>query len=396
VNGRVQNASSLAVPDGSVVFQLNIDATVIVAPYGFVAADIPIVFQFDSNGDILPNSPAVAAQIYSNMELNPQNDEGLGTYYLVTFYDANGARINRQPMWWQFTEVAGSTVDIGFITPYATVGGNVIYYPSVLQVPTPTITTLGGVFSNAGSAHEWIRAINTNGSVSISQPAFSDLSGQITSAQIPSGLTFAATTFSGLITAQANIQLGVSGTTAGQITLEGSTSGASTITAPAVAGTVANPVSFSNGINIPAGAVYSINSDSGLSRVAAGVIAVGNGSAADFSGTIQATILKGGFQDAVQTASTNADALVYPGSVFITYAGVDNTTLATPTATADDGKVVTVFDTGGHAHTITCSSNKIVPSHHLVTFNGTAGSWVTLEAYQGLWYPRGSSGVTIS
>ncbi len=56
-------------------------------------------------------------------------------------------------------------------------------------------------------------------------------------------------TASGLIAAQANIQLGVAGTISGQITMEGSTSGSATITAPAAAGTITNPVVFSNSIS---------------------------------------------------------------------------------------------------------------------------------------------------
>ena len=142
--------------------------------------------------------------------------------------------------------------------------------------------------------------------------------------------------------------------------------------------------------------MYQINTDTGLSRAAAGVIAVGNGTAADFTGTIKAKILQGGPQDLVQTASGATDALVFPGSTFITTAGVDATSLATPTAGTDDGKKVTVVDAGGHAHTITTSANKIVPSHSTVTFNGTAGSFVILEAFNGLWFPLAQSGVTIS
>lgn len=129
-NGLPQSPASLIVPNGSVGFQLNVDATVIAPPYGFVAASIEIVFQFDATGLIQPNAPAAAAQIYSNKELQPQNSIGLGTYYLVTFYDADGARINKNPMWWQFPEAAGATVDISNITPISTVGGNVIFYPT--------------------------------------------------------------------------------------------------------------------------------------------------------------------------------------------------------------------------------------------------------------------------
>lgn len=396
INGNVQNPSSLAVPNGSISFQLNIDATVIAAPFGIIPGEQVITFQFNVNGDILPNAPAAAAQIYSNLELNPQNEVGLGTYYLVTFYDANGARINSAPMWWQFTQAANSTVDIGQVTPFATVGGNVIFYPTSFTIPAPTPSTLGGVFSNAGASSQWIRAINTNGSVTTSQPAFSDISGTLSNSQLPSPIIFTTITASGLITAQANIQLGVVGVTAGQITMEGSTSGAVTITAPAVAGVVGNPISVSNSINIPSAGVFSLNGDTGLSRSSAGVVVVGNGTAGDFSGVIQATIVQGGPQDSVQTASGSTDVLIFPGATFITTAGVDATTLATPTLTVDDGKRIRVVDAGGHAHTITTASGKIVPAHHLVTFNGTAGSWVELEAYQGLWYPLGNSGVVIS
>jgi hypothetical protein len=99
---------------------------------------------------------------------------------------------------------------------------------------------------------------------------------------------------------------------------------------------------------------------------------------------------------AVTTLSGSADALAFGSDNFVTTAGVDGMTLATPTPTTDDGKTVRVTDAGGHAHTITTSSNKIVPSHHLVTFGGTVGAYIEFEAYQGLWYPRANSGVTIS
>ena len=94
----------------------------IAAPFGFVAADVPVVFQFNSAGLIQPNAPVAAAQIYSNAELNPQNSIGLGTWYLVTFYDANGARISQAGLAWQFTQVAGSIVDISEMTPYLATG----------------------------------------------------------------------------------------------------------------------------------------------------------------------------------------------------------------------------------------------------------------------------------
>ena len=136
INGYPQGPNSLIVPNGSISFQLNVDATVVAAPGGFVAADLVVVFQFNSAGQIQPNT-GNAAQIYSNAELNPQDSSGLGTYYLVTFYDQNGARLNKNPMWWQFPEAAGSTVDISQMIPFSTVGGNVIFYPTLFGPPGP-------------------------------------------------------------------------------------------------------------------------------------------------------------------------------------------------------------------------------------------------------------------
>jgi len=89
------------------------------------------------------------------------------------------------------------------------------------------------------------------------------------------------------------------------------------------------------------------------------------------------------------------------GTSFIETAGVNATTLASPVAGApsaggNDGLEITIIDNSGHAHTVTCSANAITPSHHLITFNGTQGSFVTVVARNGKWLPVQSSGVTIS
>ena len=82
--------------------------------------------------------------------------------------------------------------------------------------------------------------------------------------------------------------------------------------------------------------------------------------------------------------SGSADVLQYPGLAIINTAGVDAMTLATPVigpqATGgDDGKVVTIIDNGGHAHTITTAANKIINSKHVATFGGTIGSSITFQ-----------------
>ena len=294
--GNIQDAGGIGIPNGSITLQLNVDATIIADPFGFVVAAKPVTFQFDSTGNLVQ-----PAQIWSNKELNPQNDVGLGTYYRVTLYNANGARVNQTPMWWQFTEDDGDTVDISALTPFATVGGNVIFYPTSFAIPDPTPTSLGGIFSNVGVAHEWVASINRDGTVTLSRPSFSDISGTISAGQLPS--SFGATEFTGLITGDAGIQLGVAGTTSGQIVLEGSTSGSASITAPAIAGTAANPLSFSNGINIPSGTAFSINNDTGISRDSAGVLDIGNGTPGDTSGQITVNKINGG-----GTAITAANA----------------------------------------------------------------------------------------
>jgi len=147
INGFPQGPNGLIVPNGSIKFALNVDATVIAAPGGFVAADVPAVFQFDGTGALVQ-----PAKIWSNRELNPQlSPTLLGTYYLVTFYDQNGAILNSTPMWWQFPEVASSTVDISIMTPISTVGGNVIFYPTNFGASNPPGTVTSVTFTGDGT-----------------------------------------------------------------------------------------------------------------------------------------------------------------------------------------------------------------------------------------------------
>lgn len=89
------------------------------------------------------------------------------------------------------------------------------------------------------------------------------------------------------------------------------------------------------------------------------------------------------------------------GTSFIETAGVDACTLAQPVAGApsaggNDGLEITIVDNGGHAHTVTTAAAGITPGHHLATFNGTQGSFVTFVARNGKWIPVQLSGVTIS
>jgi len=98
-----------------------------------------------------------------------------------------------------------------------------------------------------------------------------------------------------------NLTVGTAGSTAGIITLEGLTSGAATITAPAVAGTAANPILFSNGINTPSGTGHSWNNDTFLFRSSANVVGVGN-AIGNQNGTIWAAAFYTGSMSMTGTA----------------------------------------------------------------------------------------------
>lgn len=62
------------------------------------------------------------------------------------------------------------------------------------DLPLPAAVTLGAVFSKTATASQWFRSLGTDGIFTTSQPAFSDLSGSATLAQLP---TQAADTFLG-------------------------------------------------------------------------------------------------------------------------------------------------------------------------------------------------------
>lgn len=94
--------------------------------------------------------------------------------------------------------------------------------------------------------------------------------------------------------------------------------------------------------------------------------------------------------------SGSADAVsIKRGTGFITTAGVNALTIAAPTAGTDDNKPLDFIDVGGHAHTITGPSNCFNGTTHIATFNGTAGSKLTIKHYNGVMYTS-VSGVTLS
>lgn len=128
-------------------------------------------------------------------------------------------------------------------------------------------------------------------------------------------------------------------------------------------------------------------------------------------GSGESTRLPYGLVRGAYVAAGATDALpVRSSEIFVTTAGVNAMTLATPLAgiyslTAafqslgeprDDGKLLRIVDVGGHAHTITTAANKINSNKHIATFNGTVGSFIEFIAFNGIWYALAASGVALT
>jgi hypothetical protein len=62
----------------------------------------------------------------------------------------------------------------------------------------------------------------------------------------------------------------------------------------------------------------------------------------------------------------------------------------------DDGKSIFVVSNSAFAHTITTSANKIIGNKHLATFTAAVGNSIELRAYNGVWVPVMTTGVTVT
>jgi hypothetical protein len=82
----------------------------------------------------------------------------------------------------------------------------------------------------------------------------------------------------------------------------------------------------------------------------------------------------------------------------VTKAGVDAMTLAAPTATTDDGVIITVTSATANAHTLTATGllQTGTASVNTATFAAQKGAGLTLMAYQAKWNVISSVGITFS
>ncbi len=90
----------------------------------------------------------------------------------------------------------------------------------------------------------------------------------------------------------------------------------------------------------------------------------------------------------LQVLSANGAVLPHVAATYvITKAGVALLTLAAPTATVDDGKVIVITNSTANAHTLTATGlfSTGTATVNLATFAAFAGASITLMAYQAKW-----------
>lgn len=117
------------------------------------------------------------------------------------------------------------------------------------------------------------------------------------------------------------------------------------------------------------------------------------------SGTFSGAVSSNGAIDVLTALTTNgAINPNTPATYVITKAGVLADTLAAPTATTDDGKIITITSATANAHTLTATGllQTGSASVNLATFAAQPGAGLTLMAYQGKWNVLGSVGITFS
>ncbi len=73
-------------------------------------------------------------------------------------------------------------------------------------------------------------------------------------------------------------------------------------------------------------------------------------------------------------------------------------TLNNPTATTDDGKILTIVDLSGQAHIVNLTGGfgNGGSGENVATFSGVVGDALTLFAWQGYWYIIGNHQVTVA
>lgn len=99
----------------------------------------------------------------------------------------------------------------------------------------------------------------------------------------------------------------------------------------------------------------------------------------------------------ITTAAADGAITAKTGTVFVTKATAAALTLANPTATTDDGKILRIMAATAAAHTVTNASgfNDGGSGADVATFGGAKGDNMVIQAYQGRWYVQDLRNVTL-
>jgi hypothetical protein len=268
---------------------LNVNGITVGLGLGHLISNVAVGYQaLYSNTSGISNTALGYSALYSNTSGNANT--ALGYSALVSNQTGNGnsaigddalynavAANNNMAMGGSalYNNTGGNNVGIGTQALFSnSSGGNNVaigYQAGYTAVPGNANVTGGnntwlGFQAGPGTSSQ------LNNSTALGNMALNTASNQIVlgnssvTATLLGGGSFTAPT---TVTGQTGIVAGLAGTASGVLTLAGSTSGAATITAPAVAGTVTNPIAFSNSINLSGAAtVYQAQGNLGITATA--------------------------------------------------------------------------------------------------------------------------------
>ena len=114
--------------------------------------------------------------------------------------------------------------------------------------------------------------------------------------------------------------------------------------------------------------------------------------------TVDGLLIKDGIVGALQAITGDGAITIQNATVLLSKAGAGAITIATPTATTHDGRIIRVVSLTAQAHVITSATDGFNDkgSSGTATFGGAIGDSVTLLAYQANWYVIATRNVTIA
>lgn len=110
--------------------------------------------------------------------------------------------------------------------------------------------------------------------------------------------------------------------------------------------------------------------------------------------------LTGGVKLTTQALAASGAITIKSGVALLTKAdGAVAATLAAPTPTTDDGKILYIVSTTAQAHTVTATTigfNAGDAAKDVATLGGAIGDGLVVVAYQGEWYVLANTNATIA